>query len=710
MSIQRDPDGRWLTATAGETQFVFDLSAGVPFAAHFGAPIDPAAVHQLAAVVARPRARATIDSLAPAALSPEHASGWPGRPGIRGHRPDGSAWAPRFELGQITTDESQATVIARDAVAQLSVAANIAIMPQSVRLRLALTNDGDTPYQLNELTMTVPVPQRANELLHLVGYWSHEFQMRREPFTMGAHSFDNRRGRTSPDRVPALWVGEQGFGENHGDVWAFTLGWSGNAICSADYLTDGRRVVQLGELLASGDVTLAPGETYSSPWLEAAASTRGLNGVSQAFHASIRSGPVHPAPDSPRPIILNTWEAVYFNHELDTLCSLADKCAEVGAERFVLDDGWFHGRRSDDAGLGDWWVDETVWPDGLGPLVDHVTGLGLEFGIWFEPEMVNPDSDLYRAHPEWALTDVGYEPIQGRQQLVLNLGLSAVRSYLFDKINAVLSDYNIGYVKWDMNRDLVQASDGTRPAMHAHMHGVYALFDQLRAAHPGVEFESCSSGGSRADFEILKRAERIWTSDSNDALERQKIQRGFSLLFPPEVMGAHIGPPTSHTSGRTHPLSFRAATAFMGHLGIEWNLLSTNDDEIAQLAAIVAAHKEHRNTLRTGTVWRLDVPDPTALAHMVVAPDQRHALLSFAQLDSPEGQASAAIKLFGLNHSLGYRIEVLSLPERPSCLAEQQVPWWESSVVASGQLLETVGLQMPLLNPERSVVLTLAAD
>ena len=253
-----------------------------------------------------------------------------------------------------------ARIATRDDRAGLELAVEIELMPESSRLRVELTNVALDRYDLDELTMTVPVPERADELAHFVGRWAHEFQLERVSWPEGAVSFDNRRGRTSHDRMPVLLAGTSGFDENCGSVWGFALGWSGNAVCGAELLTDGRRVVRVGELLAPGDVVLDSHETYTSPWIEIAASERGLNGVSQALHASIRSHPVTPGVDRPRPVILNTWEAVYFDHDLETLTALADRGARVGIERFVLDDGWFHGRRSDDAGLGDWWIDQTL--------------------------------------------------------------------------------------------------------------------------------------------------------------------------------------------------------------------------------------------------------------------------------------------------------------------------------------------------------------
>jgi alpha-galactosidase len=698
----------YLVADLDDSQFILDTKFGVPVIVHHGQPIPDDDITNIPSLGSRGIARATLDVEAPALLCPEHGSGWQGRPGIKGHRPDGSGWAPRCTPRNISVSDTTACVLATDDVAQIQITTEIEAMPNSVRIRLLVRNLGESDYHLDEATLTVPVPQRAAEVMHLTGYWSHEFQIERLAWPKGALSFENRRGRTSHDRVPAVFVGQTGFGENHGDVWGFTLGWSGNAINHLERMTDGRRVVQLGELLAPGDVVLSHNQSYETPWLEVAASSSGLNRISQAFHSSIRSHRVTPTIDKPRPVLLNTWEAVYFNHDLPTLIELANRAAEVGSERFVLDDGWFYGRRDDKAGLGDWWVDPVVWPNGLTPLIEHVTGLGMEFGIWVEPEMVNLDSDLFRAHPEWVLAAQGYEPVQGRDQLALNLGNPDAFDYLLEKLDRLLADHDVSYVKWDVNRDLIHASDGVRASTHDHMLGVYALIDQLRDRHPGVEIESCASGGGRADFEILKRTERIWTSDSNDAFERQRIQRGFSVLMPPEVMGAHIGPPTSQTSGRTHTLTFRASTAFFGHLGIEWNLMTAGDHDRKLISQIVAEHKKHRELLHGGTVWRLDVADPSVIAHMVVARDKSEALVSYAQMDLPAGTSPLPLRLVGLDPDRLYTLARVNLGGLRSS-ANKQTDWFDEGLSASGRLLQTLGFQAPNLNPESAVVVHLTS-
>jgi alpha-galactosidase len=240
--------------------------------------------------------------------------------------------------------------------------------------------------------------------------------------------------------------------------------------------------------------------------------------------------------------VLNTWEAVYFDHDLARLTSLADTAAAIGVERFVLDDGWFRHRRDDSAGLGDWYVDETVWPDGLSPLIKHVRALGMEFGLWFEPEMANPDSDLVRDHPDWVLAAAGRWPTLSRNQLVVDVAHPDAYQYLLERLDKLVSELGIAYLKWDHNRDLIEAVHAGVAGVHAQTAAVYRLLDELRERHPELEIESCSSGGARVDLGILERTDRVWASDTNDPVERQQIQRWTSALIPLELIGAHAAP------------------------------------------------------------------------------------------------------------------------------------------------------------------------
>jgi alpha-galactosidase len=406
-------------------------------------------------------------------------------------------------------------------------------------------------------------------------------------------------------------------------------------------------------------------------------------------------------------VLLNTWEACYFDLSTERLKELASAAAEVGAERFVLDDGWFGSRRDDTSGLGDWWVSPEVFPEGLHPLIDHVHGLGLQFGIWVEPEMVNPDSDLYRAHPDWALVTPGREPVMARNQLVLDLARPEAFDHVLSQLDALLRDHAIDYVKWDMNRALVDASgaDGAAGA-HAQTLAYYRLLDEVRARHPRVEIESCSSGGGRIDLEVLTRTERVWTSDCNDALERQTIQRGASMLAPPEVMGAHIGPTRSHTTGRMHSLAFRTITAMFGHLGIEWNVLELDPAEREQLREAVGVHTRFRELLHSGDVVRFDPvangAEAVSHAHGVYARDRREALVAHVQLGTGGSLLPPPLRLPGLDPDLRYCVRQIPLPGA-------SVVWPASGIMLTGPQLAAHGVQLPRLHPESGILLHLVA-
>ena len=592
--------------------------------------------------------------------------------------------------------------------AGLALLTTLRLEPSGVlRVQATLTNTATTPYELDALRLSLPLPGHVAETITFAGRHTLEYQQVRELWPSGTRVVESRSGRTSHDRPPVAFVGSAGFSEQSGDVWGVHVGWSGNSSIHFDAHADGRRHVQAGELLLPGEIVLAPGESYTTPWIYAAASETGLHAVSQSFHRYLRSRASHPR--RPRPITLNTWEAVYFDHDLATLCGLASAAAEVGIERFVLDDGWFHARRNDRAGLGDWWVDPDVWPEGLGPLITHVTSLGLEFGLWVEPEMVNPNSDLYRAHPEWVLADHSYEPILGRHQLVLDLTNPEVTDYLFGHLDGLLRDNDIAYLKWDMNRELVHASHGGRAATHHQTLALYALLARLTEQHPGVEIESCCSGGGRVDFGILEYTRRVWTSDCNDALDRQMIQRGVGMFLAPELMGAHVGPSPAHNTGRNSTVAFRAITALFGHMGVEWNISQSSADDRAALAGVISLYKTHRDLLHGGDSVRFDHPNPTVLAHGVLSADRSEALVSIAQMSSPRSLVVEPLRLPGLSPDQRYRVSISSAPEVKLGTARWQPGWVANAMVATGRQLAVLGVQPPILRPESALLVHVVA-
>ena len=683
------------------SDLIVDVSTGAPTIVHWGAPLEGTLD---ASGSDRPIVQGSADTVAPMSVVPEHASGYTGRPGLHGRRVDGTAWAPVFRPTGHVLEPGHLVVRAEDQVAGLALTVNVEL-DHALVVWAELTNTGPDDYLLDGLTVTLPVPQRADELGSFTGRWTREFQPVRIPWPYGTITTENRRGRTSHENPPLIFAGTAGHDEWRGSVWGAHLAWSGNHVVLAERLADGRRALQLGELLHPGELTLAPGASYRTPEVVAVHSDSGLTRATGQFHRHLRARPSHP--HTPRPVLVNTWEAVYFDHDAATLRRLADRAARVGAERFVLDDGWFGSRRDDRSGLGDWVVSADAHPEGLTPLISHVRSLGLEFGIWVEPEMVNPDSDLFRAHPEWALTTDGYEPVLARNQLVLDLARADAFEHVLGQLDALLRDHDISYVKWDMNRDHIAASGATgRAGTHAQTRALYRLLDELADRHPGVEFESCSSGGARVDHEILRRTVRVWTSDCNDALERQVIQRGASMLIPPELMGAHIGPERSHTTGRRHDLAFRATTALFGHLGIEWNLLDLSETQLDELAEVIAVHRRFRPLLHSGDAVRFDTA-PAYVAHGVYASDRSEALVSFALVATSTSLTPPPLVLPGLTSERPYHVRLLRLPGARRGPARHQPRWCDEGTVMTGSALGAVGVQPPAMSPETALLIHL---
>ncbi len=695
---------------------------GVPQVVHWGRDLPHADVDLEAATLAvePPLADAGPDVPVRVSLLPESGSGFLGRPGVEGQR-DGYGWSPHWRTDSVTVDgvepgaahsggPAAVVVTAHDEDAGLGLRLEVELLPSGlVRTRASITNRSADPYSVEGVTPRLPVPPRATELLDFAGHWATERTPQRLPFAVGAHLREGRRGRTGFDAATVLHAGEAGFGFRTGEVWGVHVGWSGNHIHLAERLATGRWLGG-GELLLPGEVVLAPDESYTSPWLYGSYG-QGLDDLSRRFHAFVRSRDDYPV--SRRPVTLNSWEAAYFNHDIDELLRLVDVGADVGVERFVLDDGWFGSRRDDTRGLGDWWVSPEVYPHGLHPLVNHVRGYGMQFGLWVEPEMVNLDSEVARAHPDWVLQVPGRLPPAQRQQYVLDLTNPDCFEYLRRSLVALLDEYAIDYLKWDHNRDLVDAGsvrNGGRPAVHEQTLATYRLMRELKAHQPGLEIESCSSGGARADLGIMEICDRIWVSDDTDAEERVRIQQGTLSLLPPELLGCHIGSSPSHQTGRQHSVAFRAATALVGHLGVEWDLRTVSAAELAELKSWIALYKGIRPLLHTGVVVRGD--EPGLWLTGVVSTDARRAVYVVSATSAPLMETTfGRIRLAGLDPDRRYAVRPVVV-DGPSAMPSLKAPWFgepEGSqfvgIRASGAWLSGEGLAMPAMWPESPLVL-----
>ncbi|MDT0165444.1 alpha-galactosidase [Actinotalea sp. AC32] len=696
---------------AGGTSLVLDVPwPHLPRVLHWGADLGDLDDDALVALrlASEPQVVSSqLDEAVPVAVVPEQWAGWLGTPGLSGHR-DGRDFSPALVVRDVRVVPGEDPVAHRvvteaaDDDAGLALTLEVELTTSGlVRTRATVTSTGPGTYTLDGLLTALPVPAHATEILDFTGRHLRERSPQRHAFTSGTHLRDNRRGRTGADATLLLVAGTPGFSFRAGEVWGVHVAWSGNHRTYAERITTGEALLGGGELLLPGEVALATGDSYTGPWLYASHG-EGLDELSARFHDHLRARPSHPR--TARPVVLNTWEAVYFDHRLDVLTELADAAAEVGVERFVLDDGWFRGRRDDTAGLGDWYVDEDVWPDGLGPLVDHVRGLGMQFGLWFEPEMVNPDSDLARTHPEWVLSPRGRLPRAARSQQVLDLGNPDAYAHVLERLDAIIGEYAVDYVKWDHNRDLVEPGSPMtgRAGVHRQTLATYRLMDELRRRHPALEIESCSSGGARVDLGVLERTDRVWASDCIDAVERQQIDLWTGLLLPPELVGSHIGSPVSHSTGRRLTLPFRAATAMFGHLGVEWDLRTASPQERAELAAWIGTHKEHRELLHTGRVVHGDHADPALLVRGVVAHDRSEALYSLASVATSVGAPPGRVRLPGLDDDARYRVTPLAGDVVRHGPHQRTAPWWEAGgVTLTGRVLADVGVQAPAQHPER---------
>ncbi len=691
----------------GAVSLAIDLSGAVPETIHWGTDLgpEPAVPRGLSC----PVPHSSYDDPQGIALFPQASSGWRGRPALIGHR-QGKGFSPRLVTVReraLGTDGHEITLA--DADVGISVAIELHLSSEGMlRVRTTLINEGTTGYSLQQLATVLPLGPEAAEILDLTGRWCREQHPQRHRIIQGTWLRSSRHGRTGHDSSLLLAAGSASFSNRSGQVWAAHFGFSGDHESYLEKTPYGSAMIGMSELLAPGEITLEPGEIYSTPWTYAAYSESGLDGITEVFHQWMRARPGHPL--SPRPVVLNTWEAVYFNHDLDVLTELAERAAEVGVERFVLDDGWFRNRRDDSAGLGDWYVDDGVWPTGLAPLIDAVTSRGMQFGLWVEPEMVNEDSDLVRMHPDWISgPGFGRIPPLWRRQQVLDLVNPDAWQYIYDRLDSLLRENDIAYLKWDQNRDLTEMGHDGRPATHRQTLAVYRMLDALRAAHPRVEIESCSSGGARVDLGILERTDRVWASDCNDALERQTIQRWTQAVLPPELVGSHIGPPTAHTTGRTHELSFRAITAMFGHFGMEWDIRQAQGDVLEDLTTAVTLYKKHRALLHSGVAVHADLVDPAFLLNGVVGQDSSVALFEFVCIASSFSESPGRIGFPGLDPARRYCVTVL-FPTGGNTFKQERAPgWMTEGIEATGLALARVGLPMPILNPEHAILIELTA-
>lgn len=665
---------------------VLGFGPGLPELIYWGPPLPPEEdLCQLALAAAQDLNGGMLDRLAPLTLCPLNDGVFQGQPGLQLAGLDGRPLQPHFAPAQARQTGASVTVEARDAALGLTYRATLGLTGGVVETSAEILSD--QPIRLTWLAAPVlPVPPGLEEILEFSGRWTAELQETRLPFAPGARLREARAGRSGQEVPPFALLLAPGTSHLRGQALALAYGWPGGHRMIAEELPCGRRQIQFGHAAGAEP----PGCHFATARLVMARSDAGMNGTSLLMQAHVRDRLV-PWPDRarPRPVHYNCWEAVYFRHDLTRLADLAARAARIGAERFVLDDGWF-GRRDDDtSSLGDWWVDRRKWPDGLGPLIAAVKAQGMSFGLWVEPEMVNADSDLYRAHPDWILGPA--DQVTGRNQLVLDLSRPEVCDHLFAAISALLAEHDIDYLKWDHNRllPLVDARQGR---------GILQLMARLRAAHPGVEIESCASGGGRIDYGILSQTCRVWLSDCIDAVERLRMQATAALFLPSAVTGSHVGALRSHTTGRSLSIGFRAWMAAQRHMGFEMDLAALSPQDEAVLTRVTAWYKANRAWMMAGGIHLLDSDDPAVTAEIQIAADGGRFVVFAGQAALSRQSLPRPLRLTGLDPAARYRVSLTNPEDRPpqsrgpNALAQ-------GPLILSGQSLMSRGLLLPIAWP-----------
>lgn len=627
-------------------------------------------------------------------ICPEATRSFPGQPGLILRDQSGTPLLPKLRFAEANEAEDELELVYRDDNHRLTYRAVFSIDGKTHLIEAMSVIESEAPVHLHWLAAPVfPGPQLSDEMFDFAGRWCGEFQMNATAWSPGMRCRENRTGRTGHEHFPGLIVPCRGATNARGHAYGFHYGWSGGHRMVAEELADGRRQIQFGH---AARLETKPQTRFESATLYAVFSDDGINGCAVAFQRHLRDRILRfPDAARPRPVHYNCWEAVYFNHNLPELKEIAERAAALGAERFVLDDGWFGNRDDDTRALADWEVDPRKYPDGLGPLIDHVHSLGMSFGIWFEPEMINPDSDIHRKHPDWALG--GEDQILGRHQKALDMALPVVRDFLFDRISAILAKHPIDYIKWDHNRVLPMPDA-------AQTRGSYALIDRLRDAFPKVEIESCASGGGRIDFGILKRTHRVWLSDSNDALERLKIQHNAAIFLPLVVTGSHVGPRECHTSGRVFDIRFRAWVAAQRHMGFEMDPRELTADEARVLAEVTGWWKQNRGWMSRADILRLDSADPAVIAEQQLSETGARFVVFAGKAAASLQIAPRPLQLTRLSPDARYRIELLNRTDAPG-LSRGDQPLKSQAVELSGQYLMNHGLTLPWSFPDRMWVI-----
>lgn len=601
----------------------------------------------------------------------EEFPGWGGpryyEPALKISRADGDRDLV-LEYKSQHTEKNDLEIVMKDIHDDIEVTLHYRVYPEQGIIRRDATIRNGT-----KQTITVESAQSATwymppgvgyRLSYLSGRWAAETQLNREPIQEGMKVLESRLGHTGHNLNPWFAIDPGDADEEHGRVWFGALAWSGNWRITVEQTPYQQVRVTGGLNTFDFSYPLKPGESLETPAFYGGFSAHGFGEASRLLHDLERVDiEPHGLEARVRPVLYNSWEATEFNVDEGGQKALADKAAKIGVELFVMDDGWFGKRNNDRAGLGDWVVNPQKFPHGLNPLIEYVNHLGMDFGLWVEPEMVNPDSDLYRAHPDWVMNFPGRPRSELRNQLVLNVARDDVREYIFQVLDKLASEYHIRYFKWDMNRVFSEPGWPEQPVAEQrelwvkYVWNLYNIIERLRAKHPNLEIESCSGGGGRADLGIMRYVDEFWTSDNTEAFDRLRIQEGFSQAYTAKYMSAWVTD-VPNMNGRSTPLKFRFLVAMQGALGIGANLNKWSEEDTKLAMDMIALDKRIRRTVQFGNLYRLLSPRASdTTANEYVSADSKQAVL-FAFRHSQEYNTPAPLLyLRGLDARGVYRLE-----------------------------------------------------
>ncbi len=653
----------------GDVTYVFGVNDHKELQAMYWGKRLPAS--QQFAQPKRGREVASFDG--PVTVTPHEFVGWGGvlyvEPDLKVTFPDGNRdLVLEYVSSEVAADEIHVRMkdIERAVLVKLDYKMDAAT--GVLRRSAVVENATKTPIKLEQVQAATWNLPRGDDyrLRYVTGRWASEWSVQQEPIHGGKTVLESRRGTTSAQSNPWFMIDRTSENDQDaGEVWFGALGWSGSwqIAIEQDVVKDVR--VTGGSNAFDFGYQLKAGEKFETPYFYGGYTSHGVGGASRLLHRFEMDSilPNHPAPKI-RPVLYNSWEATTFNVTAEGQMALAEKAANMGVERFVIDDGWFGQRKTDHAGLGDWYVNKEKFPNGLKPLIDKVHSLGMDFGIWVEPEMVNPDSDLYRKHPDWVLNFTGRPRTEGRNQLVLNLARKDVHDYTLEWLDKLLSENKIAFVKWDYNRHWSEPGWPAVPIEEQKnvyvdfIKNYYDILEQLRKRHPEVEIESCSGGGGRVDLGVMRYTDEVWTSDNTDAYDRLSIQDGFTYAYTPAVMMAWVTDSPTWVNKRTLSLEYRFLSSMQGSLGVGANLNHWNDADFAAAKKMISAYKDIRETVQRGELYRLISPEGSEQSVTeTVARDGKQAVVFAFLHSSTQNYPFPRVQLRGLDENAVYALK-----------------------------------------------------